>query len=54
MEVGGALAHAGQAHTQQLFICSGQQLVEDVEVPLSCELLHHSGLLQQIWQRVRK
>lgn len=45
---------SGQAHTQQLCICSGQQLIEDVEVPFSFELLHHSGFLQQIWQKIRK
>lgn len=39
----------GGTHTQQLCVCSSQQLIEDMEVPLPLELLHHSGFLQQIW-----
>jgi hypothetical protein len=28
-------------------------LIEDMEIPLPFELLHHSGLLKQIWEGVR-
>lgn len=44
----------GRSHTQQLWVCSSQQLIEDMEVPLPFELLHHSGLLKQIWERGRE
>lgn len=40
----------GRSHTQQLCVCSSQQLIEDMEVPFPFELLHHSGLLKQIWE----
>lgn len=49
---GYAVLCRGQAHTQQLRICSSQYLIEDVEVPFSFKLLHHAGFLQQIWQRI--
>lgn len=33
---------------------SGQELIKDVEVPLSTRLLHHAGLLQQICESAGK
>lgn len=37
--------------TQQLWLLVGQDLVEDVVVPLSLQLEDHPGLLQEIWSR---
>ena len=37
--------------TQQLWLFVGQDLVEDVVVPLSLQLEDHPGLLQEIWSR---
>lgn len=54
LEIGQGWGFLGRSHTQQLCVCPSQQLVEDMEVPLPVELLHHSGLLKQIWEGGRK
>ena len=37
-------------HTKELLWSSSQQLLEDVETPLSWVLMDHLGLLQQVWK----
>lgn len=37
---------------QQLLVCSSEELVEDVEVPLARHLADHPGLLQEVVQYV--
>lgn len=37
---------------EQIFLSSLHQLIEDVKVPLSVVLVHHTGFLQQITQDV--
>lgn len=50
---GGCRGHQGPLTglTQQLWLLVGQDLVEDVVVPLSLQLENHPGLLQEIWSR---
>lgn len=37
---------------EQIFLSSLHQLIEDVKVPLSMVLVHHTGFLQEITQDV--
>lgn len=41
-----------QGRTGLVFRCTGEEVVEDVEVPLSANLSRHSRLLQKVYPTV--